>query len=101
MHKVEHPLVALTAPLSQFSKELRMPSPHTFGTREHTLGEAVVQLYKFSIVQVELHPSPLIAFPSSHSSLAYFIPSGHFYCLHKIISSSIYFIHMYSLSADI
>jgi hypothetical protein len=40
-------------------------------------GTDLEQLLLFPIVQSELHPSPSILFPSSHSSVPTLIPSPH------------------------
>ena len=49
-----------------------MPSPQTITQVSADVGVPPVQEYPVSTVHVELHPSPLWVFPSSHASVPKF-----------------------------
>jgi hypothetical protein len=52
-----------------------LPSPQISVHVSAVVGEPPEQLHPDCTIHVELHPSPLIVFPSSHSSLPTFLES--------------------------
>lgn len=76
-HKSLHPLLSVLSPSSQTSGPTFKPSPHIGSHIVAVIAALLIQLQPGSNWQVELHPSRLTVFPSSHCSFAVINPSPH------------------------